>query len=239
MSTPSIDEQKSFYDNRWKVSAKRPYVYQHLKNRIYAIRKLLAKTNISQPRILEIGCGLGVISNELSKFGTVEALDLSSEAVSIAQRMYPHVKYLQADVFKYDFGDVTYDVIVTSEVIEHIPLESRDRFIKILWEHLKINGWLVLTTPNKSVSDKLIKDQPVENHFYHNDLRELLSPYFNIENFSTVQNFLPVLCHRSRFFQIMRFFVYDILKLRNILENPMNNNCNGLYFVVLGQRSDL
>ncbi|MFX0197404.1 MAG: class I SAM-dependent methyltransferase [Candidatus Hodarchaeota archaeon] len=233
-----IDKQISFYDTRWKAVAKRPYLQQHLKNRIYGIRRMLERIQVSEPQILEIGCGLGHISNELSRFGSVEAIDLSLEAVRIARKLYPHVKFSRGDVFEYDFSNSTYDIIVSSEVIEHVSIENRNSFVRILSERLKPNGWLILTTPNREVSDKLTKGQAIENHFSQNEIRDLLAPYFTIKNFVTVQNFFPVLCSRSRFFQIIRIFLYEVLSLRNFLEDPFKCKNNGLYFVILAQRKE-
>ena len=235
MSEPTIDEQKSFYDDRWATTIKRPTFHQHLKNRICGIRRMMELINLQNPTILEVGCGLGHISNELSKFGTVQAMDLSPKAITIAQERYPQVRFCQGDVFNYDFGGTLYDILVTSEVIEHFPLENRKEFVKILRKRLKPDGWLILTTPNKKVSDKLTKEQPIENHFFEPDLKHLLSLHFDVKYLVTVQNFLPVLCHKYRLFQLLRAFIYDILSLRSFLENPSRGKSSGLYFVVLAK----
>lgn len=95
---------------------------------------------------------------------------------------------------------------------------------------------MLLTTPNKPISNRVTKKQPNENHFDEEELKRLLSPYFRIRTFTTIKTFFPVLCSRYKLFQMLRFFVYEVLRLRGILENPFRGCKNGLYFVVLGQR---
>ena len=239
MESPTIDDQKSHYDYNWSKSSKLPYLRQHLKNRIFGITRIFEKLELHEPQILEIGCGVGHLAGRLSKFGSVDAIDLSSEAAAKAKTMYPQVNFYSGNVLVQDFDFSVYDIIVTSEVIEHINIDDRDRFVHKIWKSLKPNGFLILTTPNKNLSDKLTNRQPIENHFTESELKDLVSQYFEIKHLSTTHNFYPLLCYRSRFLQIIRLILYEVLQLRMMFEDPFKNRTNGTFFVLLGQRREM
>jgi len=232
------DKHKSYYDRYWTDIAKRPFKHQHLKNRIFAIRKIMEKLELSRPSILELGCGLGYISNELSDFGDVSALDQSSASINIAMQKYPRVNFMQGDILKYEPGDQLFDIVVSSEVIEHIPEEKRNLFMQVIWESVRPNGWVILTTPNKAISDRLSNEQPIENHFSETELRDLVGSRFRIELLTSVQTLFPILSHRYRIFQAIRIVAYEVMRLRSFLEDPFKERTNGLYFVVLAQRAE-
>ena len=232
---PTIQEQEQFYDKWWQATSRQWFTHQHLKNRVFAIRTILKRLAVKNARILEIGCGIGSISGELVPFGRVEAVELSPEAIRIARQRHPKVNFFQGDVFAHDFGDSKYEILVTSEVLEHIPLDKRRQFLDILHHLLQPRGWLILITPNGAVSSRIGKEQIIENHFAEDELREFLEARFRIELFSTVQNFLPVVANRSRIFQAIRIIIYEVLRLRSLIEDPYRKKRTGLYFVVVAR----
>jgi len=224
---PTIQEQEQFYDKWWQATSRQWFTHQHVKNRVFAIRTILKKLAVTNARILEIGCGIGSISGELVPFGRVEAIELSPEAIRIARHRHPKVNFFQGDVLAHDFGDSKYDILVTSEVLEHIPLDQRRQFVHILHHLLQPRGWLILTTPNGAVSRRIGTEQLIEHHVAEAELRDLLEPRFRIDLFSTVQNFLPVLANRSRLVQALRIIVYDVLRLRRLIEDPSGRSGPG------------
>jgi SAM-dependent methyltransferase len=87
----------------------------------------------------------------------VIGLDISSKAVSNAVENYGEY-YICQNVFDYgnSVGPV-YDIIILSEVIEHV--ENPIGFIYALKNLLKINGKIIITTPNKNIYDSKIEWQ--------------------------------------------------------------------------------
>lgn len=128
METPDVYGQREIYDDIWDDFSQSNYrVQQHLKNRILTISGYLSKINLNSPSILEVGCGFGVISKELFKYGRVTGMDLSPKGIEFAQKLNPELSFFHSDVLNYDFGDKKYDIVVNTEVIEHTPVESRER----------------------------------------------------------------------------------------------------------------
>jgi SAM-dependent methyltransferase len=101
-------------------------------------------------KILEIGSGLGYLTYALYKSGyDITGIDISSKAVEQAKRNFGDF-YIACDLFDYaNKKPGSYDVIILTEVIEHItnPME----FIETALKLLKSKGAIVITTPNKSI----------------------------------------------------------------------------------------
>jgi ubiquinone/menaquinone biosynthesis C-methylase UbiE len=77
--------------------------------------------------ILEIGCGTGEFSIELSKHcKQVTALDISQMMLDFAEKkakskQRDNVKFIKAGFLTFDSGDKKYDAVVTQLVLHHLP----------------------------------------------------------------------------------------------------------------------
>ena len=100
-------------------------------------------------RILDAGCGNGFIAAQLAALGHhLTGVDTSVDGIQVARAAYPDVCYAVASV--YDnlssfMPSEGWDVIVSSEVIEH--LYSPRAFLRNMHTHLRPGGSIVLTTP--------------------------------------------------------------------------------------------
>jgi len=128
--------------------------------RLRVIGKAMNDLKIRNARIMEVGCGTGWLSSKLSEFGEVTACDLGSQIIETAQKNYPQVKFLSGDVESLDLPVNSFDVLVTSEVLAHVPDQSR--FIHRLAQLLKSGGFLLLTTQNKLVFERTENIPPPE-----------------------------------------------------------------------------
>ncbi len=82
-------------------------------------------------RVLDIGCGPGWLALELGRRGqTVDAYDLSPEAISLARRMlsenpyrdgFGRVTYHLEDATQLDFGNETLDAVSGWSAFHHLP----------------------------------------------------------------------------------------------------------------------
>lgn len=96
-------------------------------------------------RLLDVGCGYGQLLQTAKDEGWDAAgIDLSEAAVVLCQRrgLAAH----RTDFFDRTLDEQRFDVIVMSELIEHVP--SPQRFLKRAEELLSAGGVLYLTTPN-------------------------------------------------------------------------------------------
>jgi cyclopropane fatty-acyl-phospholipid synthase-like methyltransferase len=237
MSEPTLSEQREYYDRLWSKLARRPVKHQHLKNRMYAIRRWVSALELPEgARILDFGCGLGDISNLLSSFGTVDGIDLSPAATEIAAQRFPHINFSHGDLFEEPIEDRSYHLVVSSEVFEHVATERRNDFLNRIERLLAPGGYLLLTTPNDILSSQVHDlDQPLENHFTPDDLRNAVERRLDVVKLASTHAFAPLRCHRSRFWQLLRMVVYAIPFGRWFWERPSRAGLEGMYLVVLAR----
>lgn len=107
---------------------------------------LLPIKNSKGMKVLEIGCSIGAVSNLLVERGfNVWASDVSSYAVKKAQKLTPKAKFLVLDIHKKVRIGHKFDYIIAFEVVEH--LEKPDLGLKNMYDALKPNGKVVISTP--------------------------------------------------------------------------------------------
>ncbi len=130
-------------------------------------------------RILDVGCGRGWLTNLASVFGSCDGVEPVAGSVEAARGHFPRLNFTvgsAADVARSaDF--MPYDVVVTSEVIEHVI--EKDGFIAELKRCLVPGGHVVLTTPRGEEFQKFLRIaaredmQPVEAWVTEEELRAL------------------------------------------------------------------
>jgi SAM-dependent methyltransferase len=129
----------------------RPLAYLAESDPVYwAVREALAKiAKSATARILEIGSGLGYTTYALSRAGyQATGFDVSREAVRAATLRFGNL-YQSGDFDGFvNEARGTYDVVVMTELIEHIP--DVVEFLAKTLTLLRPGGSLVLTTPNRS-----------------------------------------------------------------------------------------
>ena len=105
-------------------------------------------------RILDIGCGGGLLAEPMAQLGaTVTGIDVSEAAIMTA---IAHAKHTNLDIdyrctTAEDLANtgVNFDVIYASEVIEHVA--DRSLFIRAIASMLNRKGVVVVTTINRSL----------------------------------------------------------------------------------------
>lgn len=108
-------------------------------------------------RALDLGCGRGELSVHLARLGhEVSAVDYSEHAVLLAQAAAenaalagtPRIHFQCADVNAVDLTGF-YDVVVASDLIEHLAPAELDRLYSRIASHLSPSGLFVIHTfPN-------------------------------------------------------------------------------------------
>lgn len=104
-------------------------------------------------KILEIGCGRGFYLNVLSKASPkldVTGIDLNEKYLSVAKDFINDnkVKLIKADATKLPFKDKSFDRIIATEILEHIP--NDEEVISEINRVLKPGGIVMVTVPNKN-----------------------------------------------------------------------------------------
>ncbi|MBT3342245.1 MAG: class I SAM-dependent methyltransferase [Gemmatimonadetes bacterium] len=98
---------------------------------------------------LDVGCGDGRLfhvtqSTDRRRAGT----DFSLRSLDYARAFNPDVEF-HTDLAS--FGDETFDVVTAVEVLEHIPDDGVDDFLKSLVQRLKPGGHLLISVPSTAI----------------------------------------------------------------------------------------
>ena len=96
--------------------------------------------------ICDLGCGNGHIAGRLASLGyEVTGIDASRSGIRIAQHAYPNVKFVEALINRELTGFDSFDLVVSSDVIEHLYRPSD--LIEAAFSLLKPGGHILLGTP--------------------------------------------------------------------------------------------
>jgi SAM-dependent methyltransferase len=101
--------------------------------------------SISNLKVLDAGCGVGLTDVYLTKvFDSLYGIELFEELVEVAQKRNPKVEYKQYDGMNFPFKPGSMDLVFSSMVIHHIPLEYRLNFFEQISMVLSDNGYAVI-----------------------------------------------------------------------------------------------
>jgi SAM-dependent methyltransferase len=107
----------------------------------------LGQARLAGQRMLDAGCGYGPFSEAGARRGAVViSLDIGEQLVA-RTIVRAGSRGLVADACQLAVRDESFDVVVSSEMIEHT--EAPERVVKELARVLRPNGLLVMTTPNR------------------------------------------------------------------------------------------
>jgi SAM-dependent methyltransferase len=110
-------------------------------------------------RILDVGCGAGVLTSELCHYGDVVGTDLSGPAIELAACMEPRASFVAGRFQELELG-IGFDVITLFDVVEHVPTRERADLFARLDSMLSSTGCLVLTTPHPAYTQWVRKHEP-------------------------------------------------------------------------------
>lgn len=118
---------------------------------------------LSGKKILDIGCGAGLLSEPLARMGgTVSAVDAAPENIAAARTHMElsglHIDYRAGELAEQGLGH--FDLITAMEVIEHVADPAE--FVALLARHLASGGLLLLSTPNRTAASRLFLVEAAE-----------------------------------------------------------------------------
>ena len=115
------------------------------------------KNPLSGLKILDIGCGGGLLSEPMARLGAkVTGIDPLKRNIEIAKH---HLKRSKLDIKYFNFSpekfksNNKYDVILNMEIVEHV--ENVDFFIKQSAKFLKKSGIMFIATLNQTLKSYL------------------------------------------------------------------------------------
>ena len=170
----TITDQRQYYNARW-AAFQYPDALEVV--RLHEMLGLLCRIERVR-KICDLGCGSGWLAGILGHLAPTVGVDLGD--VSRAKERYPHCEFVSADILNWDHPQAAFDLVVSSEVLEHIPYNGQSRYLQIACDLLEPGGSLILTTPNKATMDAMpgggrtYSNQPIEDWVDRERLTRLL-----------------------------------------------------------------
>ncbi len=171
-----------------------PIRISYIKENIINTFKLTNKEKpLNKVKILDIGCGGGLLSEPMSRLGAeVFGIDASEKNINIAKlhakKSNLNINYKCTSPEKFN-KKIKFDVILNMEIIEHV--EDVDFFLKSCSKLLKKNGIMFVATLNKTLksylfaivgAEYILRWLPIGTHSWDkfinpNDLVSMLNKY--------------------------------------------------------------
>ena len=156
-----IQKFSKLADEWWDANGKFKPLHRFNPIRIkYIIDKCTAHFNLQKNdtkslsglKVLDIGCGGGLVSEPLSRLGAnVTGIDASYKNIEFAKinakKNSLEIKYLNTSPEKNEINE-KFDVILNLEVVEHV--ENLDLFLESASKLLKKNGIMFIATINRT-----------------------------------------------------------------------------------------
>lgn len=117
-------------------------------------------------KVLEIGCGIGTVSQLMAKFvkkGHVHAVDISPESIAKANVLWKPLTNLSfevSDMTDFHKPAETYDFFVFPDVLEHIPAEDHQHLFEIIQRHSHGESSIFIHIPAPRFLEWMIANEP-------------------------------------------------------------------------------
>lgn len=125
-----------------------------LTGRLSASVQFVNDEDIKDKDVLNIGCGFGWCElNFLSRgVNQVAGIEISEEDLKTAREniVDEKVKFCVGSAIDLPFSDQSFDTVVSWEVIEHIPKDTKNKMFSEVQRVLKKDGIFYLSTPHLS-----------------------------------------------------------------------------------------
>lgn len=103
-------------------------IRENLLQRLWHINKLnevlkACRTQSRVNNILDVGCASGWLISQIAHRypkASCSGIDIYDKAIKYAKRKYPHIEFKVADAHKLPFKSNAFDLVVCTEVLEHV-----------------------------------------------------------------------------------------------------------------------
>jgi 2-polyprenyl-3-methyl-5-hydroxy-6-metoxy-1,4-benzoquinol methylase len=208
------------------------YYDDHVKNKLndyinfnprieYAWKTIIKYAPKNPTRILEVGCGMGSISERMHVYwpnALITGIDISTQSIQLADKLFADDKLnfkesiLTPDTFYEEF-----DLIVFMDVYEHIAVEDRNDVHAALLKILRNKGRVVLSVPTPhnlkwSLINKPETMQPVDEHISFDVISKLAHAtqteviLYEVKNVWNVGDYAHIVLEKNDDFEAAFFY---------------------------------
>lgn len=179
------NSQKS--TNFQKHTTKNPIGRLFLNNFLNAVVKATKPLNIDS--VLDVGCGEGFTLARLQKekIGeSFEGIEYDERAIELGNKLYPRLTIEKGDIYKLPYKDNSFDLVVCTEVLEHLdnPRKAYKELIRVS------KKYILLSVPNE--------------------------PFFTIQRMARFQNILHLGAHPEHIQHWTVFAFTKFVKVRGV-----------------------
>ena len=202
-----IQKFSDLADEWWDVNGKfkplhmfNPIRIEYITEKIKQEFNLINRNNnfLKDLKILDIGCGGGLISEPLARLGgEVTGIDASEKNIKVAKlhskKNNLNINYLNKSPEQLNNSE-KFDIVLNLEVVEHV--ENVDLYIKSCSNLLKKNGIMFTATLNRTIisyikaivgAEYILRWLPIGTHDWNKFIKpEELEKKLSSANFSTI-----------------------------------------------------
>jgi len=182
-------------DEWWNENGKFKILHQIKSHRMSYILDQINNKNIKNLKVLDVGCGGGIICEPLARLGAkVTGIDFAPNNIKAAKihskKNKLKINYIYKDIERSKL-DEKFDLILMFEVLEH--LDNWKITIKNIKKNLNNNGTIIISTINRNLFSKLFAINIAENILHWipkgtHDYNKLIKPE-ELKNTLSKENF--------------------------------------------------
>lgn len=166
IKSDSMSSLKQCYTDEYALDHKRKYLQMLNKEGDEGIRQFKKVSKIKElagdlkgRKILDLGCGVGTFALEFAKMGNITiGFDFNEKMISIGKELAEMQGIKQADFAigeadNLPYEDETFDLVIASDIIEHLIPQVLQRALRQSFRVLKKGGTLIIhTQPTRYIS---------------------------------------------------------------------------------------
>ncbi|MCF6240440.1 MAG: class I SAM-dependent methyltransferase [Bacteroidales bacterium] len=215
------------------------YVYARYIKHIELLKKILQEKNINKSQnlnLLDLGCGDGVLLFLIKKYiqdykFNFYGIDLSEIALETAKDKVIDGNFSKSGVYETDFQNNFFDIILSSDVIEHINFP--DKMLHEAKRIAKSDAIIIFGTPIRYTESPIDKMHVKE--FFPNEFKQIFERYFNKVNITRSHKLFYLLKYQKQsklFWKKISINKYNYYFLSLLSKNPFldqEEKANELY----------
>ena len=220
------------------------YVYARYYLELEILKFILKKSSNNSIKVLDIGCGDGVFINLIKKHLkkrnlTCYGIDSSEIAIKTAKEKNIQANFKIANVYNVPFEDGFFDIILSSDVIEH--LLNQKRFLSEISRVGTEKSTIIIGTPIRFLEIHL--DKMHHHEFFPLEFKILLENFFRdikiiqshkLSLFLLYNNSLSIFKRDFFFHKTLINFASIYLNSNPFFRIKKNNNINESYSYMFG-----